>query len=279
MPVADDLVGQRSEPFERSWTSDSVMSYAIAVGAGAKDPLDELAFTTENSAGHHLTVLPTFGNILIRGAQIPLGDVNPAKVVHAEQSFVNHRPIPTEGHVTTLTTVVGVEDKGSGAIVRFEAVARTDDGEPLVTANYSYFLIGEGGFGGASSPASLWTEPADEATTVIETGTRPEQALLYRLTGDHNRLHTDPVFARAGGLDAPILHGMCSYGFAGRLLFSTFAESNPNRFGRMSGRFTTSIRPGAPLKLFAWNRHDHIQFRLCSGNATVIDRGVLELVS
>ena len=123
MALAPDLAGTRSEPVSFAWERDDVMLYAIAVGAGAGDPTAELALTTENTAGVRTVALPTFANIITRGARVPLGDFDPAMLVHAEQWFRVHRPLPVSGRARVTAQVTDVLDKGSGALVRTESEA------------------------------------------------------------------------------------------------------------------------------------------------------------
>ena len=150
MGLDHSLVGIPSEPQERSWDSKDALLYAVGVGAGLGDPLRELEFTTENCEGIEQKVLPTFG-VLIAQARPgrTLGDFDRALLVHAEQAFELHRPLPVEGTVRTTATVTGIYDKGSGALVVTENVAvDAATGEPLVTSRSSAFIRGEGGFGG-----------------------------------------------------------------------------------------------------------------------------------
>lgn len=202
MSLDHSLVGIQSEPTERSWGSKDALLYALGVGAGLGDPLHELEFTTENSEAVPQKVLPTFG-VLISGSRTrrKLGDFDSAMLVHAEQGFTLHRPLPVEGTVRTTSTVTGMYDKGSGALVTTESVAvdvATD--EELVTTRSSTFIRGEGGFGGDRGPASSWRTPDRAPDHEITYGTRSEQALIYRLSGDRNPLHADPKFAARGGL-------------------------------------------------------------------------------
>src|ERR1700758_4196207 len=150
MPLNHSLVGPPGQPAERSWTSADALLYAVGVGAGLGDPLRELEFTTENSESIEQKVLPTFG-VLIAQARPgrTLGDFDRALLVHAEQAFELHRPLPVEGTVRTTATVTGIYDKGSGALVVTEnAAVDAATGEPLVTSRSSAFIRGEGGFGG-----------------------------------------------------------------------------------------------------------------------------------
>jgi acyl dehydratase len=278
VPLNRDVVGVPSEPVERSWTTTDVLLYALGVGAGQEDPLSELEFTTENSTGVVTRVLPTFGNVIGVRAQglRSLGDFDPAAYVHAEQAFTLHRPIPVAGAARSTSTVVGMYDKGSAAVVVTEAsCADAATGEPLVTTRASIFIRGEGGFGGDRGPASEWRVPERSADLQVNYQTRPEQALLYRLSGDRNPLHSDPAFAARGGFKRPILHGMCTYGYTGRALLHGVCGSDPARFKSMEGRFTSPALPGDELTVSIWVDGSTAYFRTTSNGAVVIDRGRL----
>ncbi len=254
MPLDHSLVGLTGEPRERAWTSTDALLYAVGVGAGLDDPLQELEFTTENSEGLTQQVLPTFA-VLISQARPArrLGDFDPALLVHAEQSFELHRPLPVAGAVRTASTVTGIYDKGSGALIHVENVAvDAATGEPLVTARSGTFIRGEGGFGGERGGSEPWERPDRPADHQVVLPTRPEQALLYRLSGDRNPLHADPKFAARGGFARPILHGLCTYGFTGRALLHALCGSDPARFLSMAGRFTQPVYPGQALVVSIW---------------------------
>jgi acyl dehydratase len=271
-----DVIGVESEPFERTWTSRDTLLYAVGVGAGLDEPDQELAFTTENSAGVGQRVLPTFAVLAAQGGRgADLGDFDRAMLVHAEQAFELHRPLPPAGSVRTTSTVTGIYDKGSGALVTSESVAvDIDTGDPLITSRSSIFIRGEGGFGGDRGPAGDWTEPAGKPDHEVTYRTRPEQALLYRLSGDRNPLHSDPAFAARAGFPRPILHGLCTYGVTGRALLHSLAGSDPARFAAMSGRFSKPVFPGEPLTVSIWADGDTARFRTTKQDGTpVIDRG------
>jgi acyl dehydratase len=276
MSLDHSLVGVPSDPHERSWTSTDALLYAIGVGAGLGDPLRELEFTTENSAGIEQQVLPTFG-VLVARAQPgrSLGDFDRAMLVHAEQAFELHRPLPVAGTARTVSTVTGMYDKGSGALVVSESVAvDAATGEPLVTSRASTFIRGEGGFGGERGGSEPWEQPRRDPDARVVRQTRPEQALLYRLSGDRNPLHSDPKFAARGGFARPILHGLCTYGITGRVLLHTLCDSDPARFGSMSGRFSRPVLPGEALVVSVWLDDGGAVFQTAKEDGTVvIDRG------
>jgi len=279
MPLNHSLVGVPGEPAERSWTSTDALLYAIGVGAGLGDPLQELQFTTENTAGVQQHVLPTYGVLLAQARMSgDLGDFDRAMLVHAEQSIELHRPLPVAGKLRTSAMVTGIYDKGSGALVETKNHAvDAATGEPLVTTTSSTFIRGEGGFGGDRGTADPWQLPDRAPDVKVTMQTRPEQALLYRLSGDRNPLHSDPAFAARGGFSRPILHGLCTYGVTGRALLHEVCGSDPARFRAMSGRFSRPVLPGESLVVSVWvGENGAAQFHTAKEDGTVvIDRGIL----
>jgi acyl dehydratase len=280
MPLNHSLVGVPGEPLERSWTSTDALLYAIGVGAGLGDPLQELQFTTENTAGVDQQVLPTFGVLLAQARMSgDLGDFDRAMLVHAEQSIELHKPLPVHGTLRTSAMVTGIYDKGSGALVETqnEAVDAVT-GEPMVTTRGSTFIRGEGGFGGDRGTAPPWELPERAPDYKVTQQTRPEQALLYRLSGDRNPLHADPAFAARGGFSRPILHGLCTYGITGRVLLHELCGSDPARFRSMSGRFSRPVLPGESLIVSIWTGDGGTaRFQTAKEDgAVVIDRGVVQ---
>jgi acyl dehydratase len=254
MGLDHSLVGVPGEPQLRSWDSKDALLYAVGVGAGLGDPLRELEFTTENCEGIEQRVLPTFGVLVAQARPVRrLGDFDPALLVHAEQAFELHRPLPVAGTVRTTATVTGIYDKGSGALVTTENEAVDDaTGEPLVTSTSGIFIRGEGGFGGPRGAGQSWALPDRAPDHQVVQETRPEQALVYRLSGDRNPLHVDPKFAARGGFSQPILHGLCTYGVTGRALLHALCGGDPARFRSMSGRFSRPVLPGEPLTVSMW---------------------------
>ena len=282
MPLDMNAIGREAGPAEVSWTSRDAMLYAIGVGAGQDDALAELGFTTENTEGVALRMLPTYAVVIVQNAAAArpaFGDIDRTKLVHAEQGFVLHRPLPVEGRARITGKVTAIQDKGSGALVSMESVAvDAASGEPLATTTSSVFIRGEGGFGGergASVPSRI-PERAPDFERVV--ATRADQALLYRLSGDRNPLHSDPAFASRGGFARPILHGMCTYGITGRILLNQFCGGDPARLRSMQGRFTRPVLPGDTLKVQAWKEADGIRFRtLAEGGQPVLDQGLIGL--
>jgi acyl dehydratase len=276
MPIDLDALGRESEPYTARWDSTAAMLYAVGIGAG----IDELAFTTETTEGVPQQVVPTFGVVI--GSSLDrmpqFGDIDMTKLVHGEQRLTLHRPIPTHGEVEIHQRIVGIYDKGKGkgAVVAHEREAiDTTDGTSLFTAYTSSFIIGEGGWGGDRGPASTGPDaPSRTVDATIRYQTSPDQALIYRLSGDRNRLHTDPEFARRGGFERPILHGLCTYGFTGRALLHELCGSDPARFVRMEGRFSKPVFPGDALTVKMWvDRDEAVFITETQPGETVIDSG------
>jgi acyl dehydratase len=285
MPINPDAVGYTSEPTQASWDSKDCLLYALGVGAGAIDPTGfELEFTTENSQDVTQRVFPTFPVVVGGvggggGAFATLGSFNPAMLVHGEQSVELHGSLPVAGTVESVTTITGIYDKGSAAVVVTTTVATdTATRQPLWTTSSSLFIRGEGGWGGdrgPSSPPGVPERDPDHSTTY---STRSDQALLYRLSGDRNPLHSDPKFAAMGGFDRPILHGLCTFGFTGRALLHTLCGSDPDRFVSMAARFSKPVLPGEDLTVAMWETgKNSAMFRTTAGGGVVIDAGRLEL--
>lgn len=279
MPINADAVGYTSEPRQATWTSKDCLLYAIGVGAGVTDPTGfELEFTTENSEGVTQRALPTYPVVVPGGAGgwAAIGDINFAMLVHGEQAVEIHAPLPVDGGVSSVTTITGIYDKGSGAVIATETKS-TDvaTGQPLFTTRSSAFLRGEGGWGGDRGPSGRIEAPSGDPHHTVTYATRPDQALLYRLSGDRNPLHSDPKFAALAGFPKPILHGLCSYGFTGRALLHTVCGSDPDRFVSMAARFSKPVMPGDELTIGVWETgpgEAFFQTRTATGDV-VIDGG------
>ncbi|QFY11845.1 enoyl-CoA hydratase [Nonomuraea phyllanthi] len=267
MPLDHSLIGVDGPSRERTWTAKDTMLYALGVGAGTS----ELEFATEKGQ----RVLPTFAVLAAQAPGRRLGDFDTAMLVHAEQAFELHRELPPAGSVRTSSRVTGIYDKGSGALVTTAATAvDLATGEPLVTSRSAVFIRGEGGFGGERGPRDTWAPPDRAPDHKVTYPTLPEQALIYRLSGDYNPLHSDPEFAARAGFDRPILHGLCTYGVTGRALLHAVAGSDPGRFRAMSGRFTSPVFPGESLTVSVWVDGAQVLFRTAKDDGTVVlDRG------
>ena len=280
MAIDPSAVGYRAEPATARWSVKDSLIYAVGVGAG-QDPTDrlELPFVTENSMDLTSRALPTMAVTIADVSHLfgHIGSFNPVMLVHGEQKVVLHRELPLSGEVTTRSEVSAIWDKGKGAVI--EITARSVDaatGDPMFDLVMSAFIRGEGDFGGERGPSGPKNEapdrPPDHSVTL---STRPEQALVYRLSGDRNPLHSDPSFAAMAGFDRPILHGLCTYGFAGRALLRSLCASDPSRFGSIEARFSSPVLPGEDLTTEIWRTDaGKAVFRVVvSGDRVVIDSG------
>lgn len=254
MAVNLDVIGKTLGPVPFKYNQDTAILYALGVGAG----VDELDFIYEKN----LKVLPTF-------AVAPLMEVifvfvkesgfNLTSVLHGDQKIIVHKPIPTAG---TLQTTGGCKeirdmgDKGALAIVSYET--RDENGELVFENIAGIWDRKAGNFGGDPGPKPEKIVPPEgvEPDFKVEFATSPDQAALYRLSGDKNPLHIDPEFAKMAGLDKPILHGLCTFGVAGRAIVNSVCGGDPARFKSLSARFTGMVWPGETLITEGWKAEE-----------------------
>lgn len=274
-----DLLGRESGAVRFDWDEHDVRLYALGVGAASADPLgDELRFVSPGTPDRPVQVLPSFAVLPGSAARrsLDLRELPRASVVHASQSVELVRPVPPRGRVETVCRVVGVWDKGSGALVDTEAVSvDAVTGEPLFVNRSSSFARGLGGFGGERGPSSAAGAPEREPDAVASVPTREDQALLYALSGDDNPLHWDPAFARRAGFDRPILHGLATFGVAARALTALVCGGDPALLRSISARFTAPVLPGRTLQVAVWSDRDGrgASFRVLDGSTVVLDHG------
>ncbi len=248
MPIDLSIVGKRLEPIHHTYTERDVMLYALGVGAGT----DDLPFTYERD----LKVLPTFGVVAAFPAMFSLGpamQINPMMVLHGEQRIELYAPIPTRGTLTTTPMVRAIYDKIKGAVILVDAETVDDKGKLLFKNTFGTFARGEGGFGGDRGPSGLRNVPPSRPPdAVVEMTTLLQQALIYRLSGDMNPLHADPDFAKMGGFDRPILHGLCTFGHVGRAVLRSFCNDDPTRLKALDVRFAGVVFPGETIVTEMW---------------------------
>jgi len=255
MAIDPSAVGAVTEPRIYEWTDRDTLLYALGVGAGTGD----LAFTTENSHDLPQQVLPTFAVICCMGfAAAPLvGSFNWGKLLHGSQEIRLSAPLPAAGALSVVAEVADIQDKGEGKNAIIMLRAKGSDpatGEPIAETLTTLVIRGDGGFGGQPGQRAAAPEfPDREPDARIALPTREDQALLYRLSGDRNPLHSDPWFAREmAGFEKPILHGLCTYGFAGRALLAELAGGEASRLTAMSARFSSPVFPGETLTTSIW---------------------------
>jgi acyl dehydratase len=245
-----DLIGKKTDPFPFKYDQDTVILYALGIGAG----VEELDFVYEKD----LKVFPTFGVIPYMPAVNSLmskSGLNLPTVLHGEQKLTLHKLIPTSGTVYSTGVWTSVYDKGDkGAILNLEVETRDEEGNLIVDNKVVIVDRSAGNFGGDRGPKTERYDPPEgkDPDFHVEYTTSPDQAALYRLSGDKNPLHIDPDFAKLGGLDRPILHGLCSYGHAGRSILQSVCGGDPGRFKSFSARFTGVVFPGDTLTTDGW---------------------------
>ncbi|MBB2771072.1 MULTISPECIES: MaoC/PaaZ C-terminal domain-containing protein [Mycolicibacterium] len=255
MPIDPDAVGRKSEPVLYEWTDRETLLYALGVGAGTAD----LAFTTENSHDVEQQVLPTYAVIASPawGAVGEVGSFNFSMLLHGSQQIRLFAPLKPAGRLSVVSEVADIQDKGEGknAILVFKGTGTDPDTGEVVAETVSTAVIrGEGGFGGQPGTRPQAPEiPEREPDARIALPTREDQALLYRLSGDRNPLHSDPWFARElAGFPRPILHGLCTYGVAGRALVAALGDGDATRVTAIGARFTSPVFPGETLTTSVW---------------------------
>ncbi|MEU3243498.1 MULTISPECIES: MaoC/PaaZ C-terminal domain-containing protein [unclassified Streptomyces] len=262
MPIdAAQALAAEPRTGEITWDRKDVQLYHLGIGAGANPDksqpatdADELRYTLESA----LHVLPSFATVagagspgVISGLSMPGVDVDLSRVLHGGQRVVVHRPLPAEGRATATGRIAAVYDKGKAAILvmRTEVV---DAGGPLWTNDAQIFVRGEGGWGGERGPSTRLDAPDGPPDRTVERPVRPDQALLYRLSGDWNPLHADPEFAKLAGFDRPILHGLCTYGMTLKAVVDTLLGGDVSRVRSYTTRFAGVVFPGETLRIRMW---------------------------
>jgi acyl dehydratase len=255
MAIDPNAIGAVTEPTLFEWTDRDTMLYALGVGAG----IDDLSFTTENSHDITLQTLPTYAVICCPafGAAGKIGDFNWGMLLHGSQSIRLHAPLPVAGKLSVVSEVVDIQDKGEGknAIIVLRGSGTDPDTSALVAETLTTLVIrGAGGFGGQPGQRPVAPEVPDrEPDARIALPTREDQALIYRLSGDRNPLHSDPWFARElAGFPKPILHGLCTYGVSGRALVAELGKGDAANIASIAARFTSPVFPGETLTTLVW---------------------------
>lgn len=255
MALDPTAIGAVTEPQLYEWTERDTMLYALGVGAGTED----LAYTTENSHEIAQQVLPTFAVICCTGfaAVGKVGSFNFGRLLHGSQEIRLHKPLPPSGSLSVVGEVADIQDKGEGknAILVFKGTGTDPETGKLVAESISTAVIrGEGGFGGQPGERPVAPAVPDRAPdAVVALPTTEDQPLIYRLSGDRNPLHSDPWFATTlAGFPRPILHGLCTYGFAGRALLAELAGNDAAKLTSVTARFSAPVFPGETLTTLIW---------------------------
>ena len=271
-----DAVGKKIDPITKDYTWKDAVLYALGVGAGFSD----LEYCYEKD----LKILPTFLMAAIIDFFWLVGttsNVNPAGVLHGEQELIFHNPIPSEGTLTTEGKTTHYYDKGKdkGALILAESDTFHSNGKKLCTSVISIFARLDGGFGGENSPKKEVKFPDRDPDFEVEALPSSDQPLLYRLSGDVFPLHADPDFARISGFEKPIMHGLCTHGYALRALINSLVPGKPEKVRRLNCRFSTALYPGTPIKTLIWKtKEGQAVWRTINAETkdVVIDNGILE---
>ena len=257
MPIdLEKAVGAELPPMTYELTRDKVILYALGVGAVPEG--DELVFVYENG----LKTLPTFGVVapfpaLMEVMNVPGVDVNPIMILHGEQYLeIRKHPIPVEGTLISRPRISNIYDKGKGALMELDVETSDQDGNVIFFNRFATFVRGEGGFGGKKGPPPGNMPPDRPPEEIVEEQTSRNQAAIYRLSGDYNPLHIDPEFAALAGYDRPIIHGLCTFGFAGRAVLRTYCENDPAKFKSIKVRFSRPAWPGDTIVTQMWKEAD-----------------------
>ncbi len=282
MAIDPDYLTSRQFPtITETYNERDCMLYALGVGMG-QDPLDRncLPFVYEKS----LKVMPSQPVVMAHpgfwAAERDI-DLDWVKLLQTEQELLIHQPFPGSGTVAATTRLTEVIDKGEriGALIKSERTIRNvDTGADLCTVRTTVLARGDGGFGGARKTTPKTDPiPSREPDKVCDLPTLPQQALIYRLTGDLNPLHSDPEVAARAGFKAPILHGLCTMGVMTHALLKLCANYEPERFRHIRLRFSAPVYPGETIRTEVWQDGDAYAFRCKSveQDKIVINNGYL----
>ena len=254
--------------------------YALGLGCGL-DPLDETQLRHVDES--KLAAVPTMANVLAYPGfwmrDLDTG-IDHLRVVHGEHATELHRPLPARGSVVGRSRIVDLVDKGAGkgALVYVErAISDADSGARLATINQTVFCRGDGGFGGTAQARRPHPLPERAPDRRIAMPTHPQLALIYRLNGDLNPLHSDPATARKAGFPRPILHGLASFGIAGNAMVAACCDGDPARYRRLAGRFSAPVFPGDTITVEIWDEapgRAAYRARVAERDAVVINNGM-----
>ncbi|GMY28143.1 enoyl-CoA hydratase 2, peroxisomal [Fagus crenata] len=266
------------DPFMLILMRDAAL-YALGVGACARDAVDddELKYVYHENGQKFVQVVPTFAAVfslasLPNGFHMPGLEYDPRLLLHGQQYIELYQPFPSSGCILNKVSLAGLHDKGKAAVLEIETKSyQKESGELLCMNRTTFFLRGAGGFSKSSQPYSYSNYPTNKVSAVkipktqpfaaFEDCTQPSQAcsiiiagtaLLYRLSGDYNPLHSDPMVAKIAGFSRPILHGLCTLGFAVRAIIKCICRGDPNLVKSISGRFLLHVYPGETLITEMW---------------------------
>ena len=275
----ETVMAWRFEEVVQAYTAKDSMLYALGLGFGS-DPMDRAALCHVYEGD--LLAVPTMAVVLGNPGpwtRDPRTGIDWVKSLHGEQGLVMHAPLPPSGSVTGRCRVTGIIDKGPGKgalLMQERTLHDTATGALIATRTTTSFLRGDGGCGAPPREQPKPPEIPDRAPDIVhDVATRPEQALIYRLSGDMNPVHADPVIAAKAGFARPILHGLCTYGIAGRALLATACGGDPARFRELHVRFSAPVYPGETIRVELWEHGAEwrLRARVVERDAVVLNNG------
>jgi len=277
MAINLSVIGKKMDPVAFRYDQNTVILYALGIGAG----VEELDFVYEKG----LKVFPTFAVIPLMPVLFPFmsaAGLNMHAVLHGEQKIIMHRPIPPSGILHSAATCESIYDKGEkGAVVNVGLQTRDDEGTLLFENKAVIVDRSAGNFGGDRGPKGEKLDPPENVGPDfhVEQKVPFDQAALYRLSGDKNPLHIDPAFARKAGFDRPILHGLCSFGYAGRAILKGIGLADPARLKSYAVRFMNVVYPGDTLITEGWKLESgrYILRTTNQDGKTVLGNGLAEV--
>ncbi len=250
------VVGKELQTLPYAVTPKDVMLYNLGIGATAEE--QDLRFVYEKK----LEAIPSFGVVppfdtVVGMVGAPGVDIDMTKLLHGEQYLeIRKYPIPTKANLLSKPMISAVYDKGKAALIELDVETVDEEGDVVFFNKFALFVRGEGGFGGEKGPDAGYEAPDRAPDKTVQMKTLPQQGLIYRLSGDYNPLHADPGIANKAGFDRPILHGLCTFGFAVRSVLGAYCENDPARFKAIKVRFSRHVFPGETIVTEMWQTAD-----------------------
>ncbi|CAD8047968.1 unnamed protein product [Paramecium primaurelia] len=277
-------IGFETEEVKALCTDRDAILYSLGIGYSS-DPMnaEELTYTYE--LHEDFKVFPTYTTCLHRTdifkalTSCPgIPNFNPMMLLHGEQRIQVLRPLKAGVEYVTKGKIANISDKGKGALIQFDLLSSEIDAQGKKTLAFvntlSLFIRGLGGFGHKGNPVeNIPATPKRPPCKEVKQVTTPNQAIIYRLSGDINPLHIDPNMAALGGFDKPILHGLCTYGICAKAAIQTFTQGNGDTLKSMAARFTSHVFPGETLLISLWKDGTKVQF-----SAKTQERGIEVIV-
>ena len=251
MAIDPTSVGYETPPIEFVYGWKDTVMYALGVGATTEHELDFLY------EGRGPKVLPTFCTIPTFAAFDALVDrigCDRTGMVHHSQEARVFKPFGPSATLKVVGRVDGIYDLKRMAMSVFTIDAFDEQDEQITRGEVRLLFLKDGGFGGARPPKARRISVPERSPDFVSRETIPEtQALLYRLNGDYNPLHADPAFAAEVGFEKPILHGLCTFGYAGRAVIRHACGGDATRLSSLRGQFSSPVFPGDTLLVRGWS--------------------------